>query len=194
MKHCLLLAAFAALLVSRPAAAQDGNKWKPYQFTGNEKYDYKVTMMDGEEKKEGGFSLDLRNKDGEHWNVTVANSNVMKKTQGAEVLMGNLGLGMSPVMFLMNPLYGAFIEQVEMKEGEKMSLFGAGVIKVGKKETIGGRSGFACELTMKNQETQKDEVSWSFWIDTALALPIKSITYEQGKPKFIFELLSYKKD
>src|SRR5437762_10973919 len=110
MRHCLLLAAFAALLVSRPAAAQDGNKWKPYQFTGNEKYDYKISMMEGEEKKDGGFSLDIRKKDEENWDVTVANKTAMKKTQGAEVLMGNLGLGMSPAMFLMNPFYGAFIE------------------------------------------------------------------------------------
>jgi hypothetical protein len=194
VNYSLALLTCVLAFVPRPASAQEGNKWKPYQFTGNERYEYKFTMYDGEEKKEGGFILDIRKKTEEDWEVTVSNRSAMKKTQGAEVLMGNIGLGMSPVMFLMNPLYGAFIEQVEMKEGEKMSLFGAAVIKVGKKETIGGRSGFACELLAKNQETQKEEVSWAFTIDPALALPIKSITMENGKPKFHFELVSYKKD
>jgi len=101
-------------------------------------------------------------------------------------------MGLSPMMFLMNPLLGAFIEQVELKEGEKMSLFGAGVVKVTKKETVAGRTGFICEMYTKQED--KDVLTWTVTIDPELGLPIRSITYEGGKEKHRAELVTYKKD
>jgi hypothetical protein len=190
-RHARIFAC-AFVLVPWVASAQDAKKWKPYQFVGNERYEYKVTMTEGEEKKESGFALDVRKKGEEDWDVTWSSRNTMKKTQGAEVLMGGMGLGVSPAMLLMNPLFGAFLEQVELKEGEKMSLFGAGVVKVTKKETVGGRSGFVCELYTKQDD--KDQLTWSCTVDPELALPIRSITYDAGKEKHRMDLLSYKKD
>ncbi len=111
--------ACAFLLVPWAASAQDGAKWKPYQFTGNERYEYKVTMHEEDGKKEMGYILDIRKKGEEEWDVTWSTKNTMKKSQGAEVLLGGLGMGISPAMFLMNPLYGAFLEQVELKEGRR---------------------------------------------------------------------------
>ncbi len=73
-----------------------------------------------------------------------------------------------------------------------MSLFGAGVIKVVKKETVGGRTGFLCELYTKQDE--KDQLTWTWTVDPALALPIRSVTLEGGKEKYRMELVSYKKD
>jgi hypothetical protein len=116
----------------------------------------------------------------------------MKKTQGPELLMGGLGMGLSPAMLVMNPLFGAFLEQVELKEGEKMSLFGAGLVKVTKKEEVGGRTGLICELYTKQDD--KDVLTWSCTVDPALALPIRSITYEEGKERHRMDLVSYKKD
>lgn len=185
--------AFALVLLPSPSSAQDEKKnWKPFQFTGNERYDYKVVMTDGEEKKESGWSLDIRKKGEDEWDVTWATKSAMKKTaQGQEILMGGMA-GLSPAMFLVNPFYGAFLEQVELKEGEKTSLLGAATIKVIKKETVGGRTGFVCELYTKQDD--KEQMTWSCTIDPALALPIRSITFEGGKEKYRLDLSGYKKD
>jgi hypothetical protein len=184
--------AFLLAMVAVLAAAQDGNKWKPYQFKGNERFEYKVVNTDGDEKKETGFILDVRNKSAEDWEVTWSNKSVMKKSQGAELLLGGLAAGVSPAMLLMNPIFGTFLEQVDLKEGEKMSLLGVGMIKVTKKETVGGRTGFVCELYTKVDN--KDGLAWVCTIDPDLALPIRSVTYEEGKEKHRMELVAYKKD
>jgi len=185
--------AFALVVLPSLSSAQDEKKnWKPYQFTGNERYEYKVVMTDGEEKKESGYILDIRKKGEEDWDVTWATKSAMKKTTpGQEILMGGMA-GLSPALFLMNPFFGAFLEQVELKEGEKMSLLGAGMIKVVKKETVGGRTGFVCELYTKQDD--KEQLTWSCTVDPALALPIRSLTFEGGKEKYRMELTSYKKD
>ena len=193
-RHTCLLA-FALVLLPGAAVAreQEGKKWKPYQFTGNERYEYKVIMVEGDEKKEMGYVLDIRKKGEEDWDVTSSYRNTVKKsTQGAELLMGGVGMGLSPALFLMNPLFGAFLEQVELKEGEKMSLFGAGFIKVTKKETVGGRTGFACELHTKQDD--KEQLTWACTVDPELALPIRSVTFEGGKEKYRMDLVAYKKD
>jgi hypothetical protein len=193
VKHVAALLALAFLAVPRPAAAQDGTKWKPYQFKGNERYEYKMVMLEGEERKESVYILEVKKKGAEEWEIGTTVRNGVKTAQiGAEHILGGSFGAMSPVLFLMNPLYGAFIEQVELKEGEKMSLFGAGVIKVGAKETVGGRSGFNCKLFTKQDD--KDQLTWEWTVDPDLALPIKSITYEQGKEKSRIELVSFKRD
>ncbi len=189
--HAWTLAVAVALL-PLAASGQDAKKWKPYQFVGNERYEYKIVAREDDEKKESGYVLDVRKKGAEEWDVTWSIKSTVKKAQGPELLMGGMGIGLSPAFLLMNPLFGAFLEQVELKEGEKMSLFGAGVVKVTKKEEVGGRTGFICELYTKQDE--KDQLAWSCTVDPALALPIRSITYEEGKEKHRMDLVSYKKD
>lgn len=192
MKTAAFAVVVLALLAPR-ADAQEAGKWKPYQFKGNERYEYKMVMLEGEEKKESGYILDLRKKGADEWEITSSNRNGVKAPQiGAEHLFGNVGGALSPIMFLMNPLYGAFIEQVELKEGEKMSLFGAGVIKVGAKEKVGGREGWNCKLYTKMED--KDVLTWEWTVDPELGLPIKSVTYDGGKEKTRCELVGYKKD
>lgn len=192
MKQFIGVVALAFLVVPLPASAQDGPKWKPYQFKGNDRYEYKMVMLEGDEKRESGYVLEVKKKGPEDWEISTTVRNGAKVAQvGADQILGSFG-AMSPVIFLMNPLYGAFIEQVDLKEGEKMSLFGAGVIKVGAKETVGGRSGFNCKLYTKMDD--KDVLTWEWTVDLELALPIRSITYENGKEKTRVELVSYKKD
>jgi hypothetical protein len=192
MNRWAVIVSLACALMSSSVSAQDGKKWKPYQFVGNERYEYKIAILEAEEKKESGYILDLRKKGDDQLEVTSSTRNLMKKEQGAEIILGGGMMGLSPMLFLMNPLLGAFIEQVELKEGEKMSLFGAGVVKVTKKETVAGRTGFTCEMYTKVED--KDVLTWVVTIDPELALPIRSITYEGGKEKHRAELLSYKKD
>jgi len=194
VKHAAGLLALALLAVSRPAAAQEGAaKWRPYQFKGSERYEYK--MVHARRRREEGvvYILEVKKKGADEWEIGTTVRNGVKTAQvGAEHILGGSFGAMSPALYLMNPLYGAFIEQVEMKEGEKMSLFGAGVIKVGAKETVGGRSGFNCKLFTKQDD--KDQLTWEWTVDTDLALPIKSITYEAGKEKTRIDLLSFKRD
>jgi len=193
MKHSLLILALALTCAPRGVSAQDGNKWKPYQFKGNERYEYKVVMTDGDSRKEMGYVFDIRNKGAEDWDVTTSFKNTLKKsTPGPEVLMSGLSMGMSPALLLMNPLFGMFLEQVELKEGGKGDLLGVGLIKVTKKETVGGRTGLICEFYTKAEN--KDVLAFTCTIDPELALPIKSITLEEGKEKVRMELVSYKKD
>lgn len=193
MKHLPLILAAVALLCPRAASGQDGKKWKPYQFVGNERYEYKVVMSNDEEKKESGWILDLRKKGAEEFEVTTSHRNAVKKDlPGMEILAGGTGMGLSPIFFLMNPAYSAFLEQLELKEGEKLSLFGAGVIKVTAKETVGGRTGYTCKFFAKQDD--KDVITAEWTIDPELALPLRSVTYEGGKEKARFTLVSYKKD
>ena len=193
MKRHGRLLALALFLLPGAALAQEAKKWKPYQFSGHERYEYRVVLSEGEEKKETVYILELRKKGEEDWDVTSSYRNTVKKSaSGAEILMGGMGMGLSPALFLLNPLFGAFLEQVELKEGEKLSLFGAGVVKVTRKETVGGRTGFACELYTKQDD--KEQFTWACTVDPALALPIRSITFDGGKEKYRMDLLLYKKD
>ena len=193
MRHVAVLA-LAFVIVARPASAQEtGTKWKPYQFKGSERYEYKMITIDGEDRKESIYVLEVRKKGPGEWEVGTTVRNGVKAEQiGAEQILGGSFGAMSPALYLMNPLYGAFIEQVELKEGEKMSLFGAGVIKVGSKETVGGRSGLTCKLFTKQDD--KDVLTWEWTVDPDLALPIKSVTYDGGKEKARVELVSFKRD
>ena len=192
MKPNAWILACSLALLPLAASGQDGKKWKPYQFKGDERYEYTNVSREGDEKKVMGYIIDIRKKGAEEWDVTWSTKSAMKKTQGPELLMGGLGMGLSPAMLVMNPLFGAFLEQVELKEGEKMSLFGAGLVKVTKKEEVGGRTGLICELYTKQDD--KEVLTWSCTVDPALALPIRSITYEEGKERHRMDLVSYKKD
>lgn len=192
MKRAAWISACAVLTLALTTFGQDGKKWKPYQFAGNERYEYKTVLADGEEKKETGFILDVRKKGAEDLEVTWSVKSTVKKDQGAEIIAGGWAAGVTPSLLLMNPTFGIFIEQVELKEGEKMSLLGAGVLKVTKKEKVGDRTGFVCELYTK--EGDKDVLVWICAVDPALALPIRSVFYEEGKEKHRMDLVSYKKD
>jgi hypothetical protein len=184
--------ALAILIVPRPAAAQEGAKWKPYQFKGNERYEYKVLMIEGEEKKESGYILEVTKKGPEDWDLATTVKTAVKSPQlGAEQLFGGSGKK-SPGIFLLNSFHAAFIAQVEMKEGAMASLSGAGVIRVGVKETVGGRSGFPCKFYTRMED--KDVLSWEWTIDPDLALPLKSVAYVGGQGQIRIELVAYKKD
>ncbi len=193
MSRTAAVLAFLILSAAHPVAQETATKWKPYQFKGNERYEYRMAMIDGDERKESGYVLEVKKKGAGEWEIGTTVRNSVKAAQlGAEQILGGSVGAVSPALFLMNPVYGAFIEQVDMKEGEKMSLFGAGLIKVGGKETVGGRTGLACKLFTKMDD--KDVLTWEWTVDTDLALPIKSITYENGKEKTRVELVSFKRD
>jgi hypothetical protein len=192
VRNFISVLAFALLAVPRPATAQDGAKWKPCQFKGHERYEYKVMMIDGGEKKESGYVLEVTKKGPDDWDIATTVKTAVKAPQlGAEQLFGGSGKK-SPGIFLMNPFHAPFLEQVEMKDGAMVNLSGAGVIKVGAKETVGGRSGFTCKFYTRMED--KDVLGWEWTIDPDLALPIKSVAHAGGQGQIRIELVSYKKD
>ena len=192
MRNFIGVLALAILVVPRSAAAQDGAKWKPFQFKGRERYESKVLMIDGEEKTESGYVLVVVKKGPNDWDLATTVTHAVKAPQlGAEQLFGGSGKK-SPGLFLMSPFHAPFIEQVDMKEGSKVNLSGAGVIKVGAKETVGGRSGFSCKFYTKMED--KEVLSWEWTVDPDLALPLKSVAYVGGQGQIRIELVSYKQD
>jgi len=184
-----------ALLASASGPQDGGAKWEPYKFKGNERYEYRfVTAPEGDNpKREVSYAIDIRSKSEEEFEVGWTLKAPVRKAEVGEKVLFGMWTEAAPALILMNPMYGAFISQVDLKEGEKMSLFGAGVVKVGAAETVGGRSGLTCRFFIPN-EKKEDVLSFECTIDRDLALPIKSINYEEGKEKSRAELVSYKKD
>ena len=194
MKHAIATGMFVAVL-SSAAFAQ---KWKPYQFKGNERYEYKVTSYD---KRKGAqevvYILDIRDvgipsEGGEkQFDVSwTAKSRIKAKELGPQTAFGVWGtFGIQPSWIIMNPLYAGFWQQMDLKVGASKSFFGAMNMEVTEKTEVGGREGFLCKMT----DPKKNQAVMEWVIDPALALPIRSAMYQKGKAAYQMELLSFKK-
>ena len=194
MKLALLAAAALAVPVVLASASPhgQGTKWKPFQFKGNERFDYKLVVDEGGTPKETGFSLDIRKKSEEDYDVTWSVKSGLKKDElNEQVLLGGWA-NAAPAWVIMNPMYAMFVNDLELKEGEKMSLFGAGTVKVTGKQTVAGRSGFICQYFQKSEDSEV--LTWEWTVDPELALPLKSIVYDSGSETSRAELTGYKKD
>lgn len=195
MKFALFAAAALAVSFALPSVSppEQDTKWKPFQFRGNERYEFKLSTDDGGDKpKETGFALDIRTKSDSEYDVTWSVKSVVKKEELNEQTMLSSWAGAAPAWVIMNPMYAMFVNELELKEGEKLSLFGAGVVKVTGKETVGGRTGFVCQMLTKSDD--KEELTWEWTVDPELALPIKSIMFDGGRVTSRAELTGYKKD
>jgi len=195
MKLELAMCAALAVFIARPAAqeANEGSQWKPFQFKGNERYEFKLVMDEGGSEKETGFGLDIRKKaDDESFDVTWSIKSNLRKEELNEQTMLVGWASAAPAYVMMNPMYAMFVNDLELKEGAKLSVLGAMTVKVTGKETVGGRTGFICQLLQKagDQET----LAWQWTVDPELALPIKSLVYSGDQVSARAELTSYKKD
>lgn len=168
-------------------------QWQPYQFKGDERYEYKITWEEDEEKTEAIYIMDIKrsgekNEEGkEILEVSYTTKGKLSEDElGEQAAFGLWGVyGISLPMLFLNPMYGVFFGQMDLKAGEKMSLFGMGVIKVTGKAEVGGREGFVCQLF------QEDELMTEWTIDPDLAMPIQSKLYEDGRPQHQIELMKY---
>lgn len=175
------------------------DKWQPYQFGENETYEYKVTSHDGDEKTEGFFGISIKptgekdENDEDLVEVTYTTRGKLPKSQlGEQTAFGFWGAqGISLGFVAMNPAYSMFIQQMDLAVGEKMSLFGAGMVKCVKKETVGGREGFVCQLFTNTGEDGKEILAAEWTIDPELAMPIRSRTYDNGTLTAEMELVKY---
>ena len=169
-------------------------KWEPYQFKGNEYFEYKILLE--EDEQEATYILDIKESSkkstsGEEvFEVSYTTKGTLTKDElGAETAFGLWGsYGISLNMLVINPAYGFFFSQMDLKIGEKMNFFGAGIIKVIGKEKIAGREGFVCQLFQADEE---DKMIAEWIIDPDLALPLRSKIFEDNELQGQIELVKY---
>lgn len=179
---------FIGVLFGGFAPITQAQKWEPYQFKGNEKYEYKITLFDEDKKSEIFHILevkktDKKNEAGEEmFEVSYTTKGLMSKSEiGVESPFSLIGAqGYTIATLILNPVYNAFFKDVEMKVGEKITFAGIGVLKVTGKEKVANREGLKCQLSQKD-EGGNEEVVVEWVIDPALALPIHSKIYQLGK-------------
>ena len=167
-------------------------KWQLGQFKGDERFEYKILWGEDEEKGEVIYILDIKEskKDEEVFEVTYITKGTLTKDElGAETAFGLWGVyGISLNMLVINPAYAFFFSQMDLKVGEKMNFFGAGIIKVIGKEKIAGREGFVCQLFQADEE---DKMIAEWIIDPDLALPLRSKIFEDNELQGQIELVKY---
>jgi len=192
-RKCALFTAAFVLAAAVITTAAGAAKWEPYQFKGNEKYEYKITTKDGGDLKEAFYGLEIRKsaKGDDTYEVTyTTRGEVSAGELGAETAFGLWSVyGMSLGMAFINPAYSFFFTQLDLAVGGNMNFYGAGTVNVTGKETVGGREGFVCKLTQTDEGADQLLTEWT--IDPALALPIKSILYDEGTVQSKIELIKY---
>jgi len=191
-----IIALLIGLLLFGIGQAVWAEKWEPYQFKGNEYFEYKILLEEDEEKGEAIYILDIKkssekSKSGEEvFEVSYTTKGTLTKDElGAETAFGLWGVyGISLSMLVINPAYAFFFSQMDLKVGEKMNFFGAGIIKVIGKEKIAGREGFVCQLFQADEE---DKMLAEWVIDPELALPLRSKIFEDNELQGQIELVKY---
>jgi len=162
--------------------------WEPYQFEGNEKYEFSVVTYENGVPVETYYAADFQdngntNAQGvEVFDVIYATAGqVPKDDMGAATAFGFFTMpGFSLSMAFMNPMYAMFFTQMELEVGEKMSFYGAGYTEVTGMETVGGREGFVCDMYTKEDDGSKKKLA-QWVIDPDLAYPIRSISYDDDE-------------
>lgn len=175
MKHVILIFGllFAAMILTiNPVQAK---KWEQQgKFKGNEHFEYKITTTGNSEQPETvTYILDFK-KSGAGYQVSYTTiGNISEDQLGMQAAYGLMGLyGISLSAIIINPMSLMYFPQLELAVGEKMSLFGAGLVKIVGKETVGGVDGYICEFW----QTQGDEEKLisTTTVNPDLPLPIRS--------------------
>jgi len=188
----------ATVAGAAPASAQA--KWEPNKFKDNERYEYKIALPQDEKAKELFYAVEVKStgkkdESGEELvELSYTTRSTVKKSELGErtAFGGGEMAGYSAMWAMSSAMYAAYFKDLEMKEGEKLSLFGMGTLKVTGKVKIADRDGFICKLFTKKDDKEFLQIEWA--IDPGLALPLKTVWYEDdGKPKHSMELVSYKK-
>lgn len=177
------------------------DKWQPYQFKGNERFEYKFTWGEDKEKREATWILDIKRSDkkakegGEVFEVTYIAKGILKKEKlGAEAASELWGVcGISLNVLILNPASGFFFGLFrisDLKVGERWGVFGAGILEVTGKEKVAGREGFVCQL-FHQTEDGKQVIVAEWTVDPKLAMPLRSKVFEEKKVRSQIELIKY---
>ncbi|GAB4111997.1 MAG: hypothetical protein Kow00103_00160 [Candidatus Caldatribacteriota bacterium] len=185
----VLLVSLFLLGIGQVAGAK---KWEPYQFRGDEHFEYRILLEEDGEEYEIIYILDIKKseKDEDIFEVTYTTRGILTRDElGPETAFGLWGVyGISLNMLVINPAYAFFFSQMDLAEGEKMNFFGAGTVKITGKENIAGREGFVCQL-FSAEEENKMVAEWV--IDPELALPLRSKIFEDDALQGQIELIKY---
>jgi hypothetical protein len=174
--------------------------WEPYQFQGDEKYEFNIVTYEGGTPTEAYYAIDVKDKGNTNaagqdvYDVIYATAGqVPKDDLGASTAFGFFAMpGFSLSMAFLNPMYAMFFTQMELEVGEKMSFYGAGYTEVTGMETVGGREGYVCKMYSKEDDGTKNLMAiWT--IDPELAYPIKSIAYDNDEVMSEVTLIGYTK-
>jgi hypothetical protein len=197
MERKLTAVVLAGLFVAGTWQVALAAKWQPYQFKGDERFEYKVIWEVRKEKKEATYILDIKKggkkttEGGEVFEVSYTTRSTLKKEelgQGAAFgLWGTYGISLNALV--LNPLYSIYLTRVDLKAGEKMSFYGAGTVKVSGKQKVAGREGFLCQLFQARKDVEELAAEWI--IDPELALPLRSKVFRKGKVESQAELIKY---
>ncbi|MBC7189121.1 hypothetical protein H5U35_02745, partial [Candidatus Aerophobetes bacterium] len=164
---------FSFLLSSRVFAV----KWQAFNFKGNEKFEYEVGWGSDTFKKKAFYTLEIRKtgrEEGEDiFEVTYITKGKLKKSElGPETAFGLWSAyGISLNVLMLNPAYAFFFSQLDLKVGEKISFYGAGVVEISGKMKIAGIDGFICQFFEVVEGQKKLMAEWV--INPQLPLPLK---------------------
>ena len=161
------------------------DKWQPYRFKGNERFEYKVIWAEDEEKTEGTYILDTKKSGANILGGTYIAKGTLTKEEGAT------GYGISLVDFLLSPGSVFLSFQVDLQVGKQVRFHSLGgmIIKVIGKEKIAGREGFVCQLFQA--EGGKEELVAEWTIDPKLPMPLRSKVFEGTGAQGQMELIKY---
>ena len=176
----------------------NAGQWQAFNFSGNEQYEYRVSWLDQDTINEATYILDIQEKAGSGaceeklYEVSYTTKGVISEDQlGPETAFGLWSLyGISLNALVLNPAYGFIFAQMDLKVGEKMSMYGAGIISVPEKQTICGREGYVCQFFQGPDANAQLVAEWV--IDPELALPLSSRIINEGETVSQVELVNYK--
>lgn len=172
-------------------------QWQPFQFKGNERFEYQVSWQTHDKIKDATYILDLKKSEekteiGEDlYEVSYTTRGKLRKEDlGPEAAFGFWSAyGISLNILILNPAYGFFFAQMDLKVGEEMNFYGAGIVKIPGKAYIAGKEGFVCQFLQ--QVDGKEQLVAEWVIDPELALPIRSRVFENNQVQSEVELISY---
>jgi len=191
MKRKFMMVVLAGLFLVGTWQTALAKKWQPYQFKGNERFEYEVISWEDEEEKEALYILDIKELEEDTFEVTYITKGTLKKEElGMETAYGLWGFyGVSLNALILNPFYCIYFQEMDLEVGEKMSFWGAGLIKVIEKEEIAGREGFVCQFFQTIDDEEELVAEWT--IDPELALPLRSKVFSEEKVESQIELIKY---
>ncbi len=172
-------------------------QWQPFQFKGDERFEYRVSWQTHDKVKDATYILDLKKSEekteaGEDiYQVSYTTQGKLRKEDlGPEAAFGFWSTyGISLNVLVLNPAYGFFFAQMDLKVGEKMDFYGAGTVKISDKAHIAEREGFVCQFFQ--QVDAKEQLVAEWVIDPEIALPLRSRVFENNQVQSEVELVSY---
>ena len=193
MKRKFIMVVLAGLFLVGTWQTVLAKKWQPYQFKGNERFEYEVITCEDEEEKQVLYILDIKKLEEDTFEVTYTTKGTLKReelgvgTGTAYGLWDFCGISLSGL--ILNPLYSMYFQEMDLEVGEKMSCYGIGLIKVTGKEKIAGREGFVCQLFQTMDDEEELVAEWI--VDPELALPLRSRVFSEKKVEGQIELIKY---